>query len=209
LQYLKEFSMKIVYVASSPRKRGNSSTLAGMVLEGLPDAEIRRYHLWDLQFKGCRGCMACRKTSETCAARDEATPVLEDISRADVTVLAAPVYMHAVNGELKCLVDRFFSFLSTDHFRRLAAGETHIPTRLSSGKTGVLVLAHGRPAGYYSFLDAALRGIMLETGFSNVEILRGDLLNSPRDIFTREDLKEKARELAATLRARHGATTCL
>jgi multimeric flavodoxin WrbA len=177
-----------------------------MLLDGLPEAEILSHHLWDLQFKGCRGCMACRKTSETCVSRDDASPVLEDISRADVTILAAPVYMHAVNGELKSLVDRFFSFLGADHFRRRAAGETNIPTRLAPGKTMVLVLAHGRPADYYLFLDAALRGIMSDTGFSEVEMLRGDLLNSSRDILTREDLRDKAGELAAKLRARYGAT---
>ncbi|MDR2125012.1 MAG: flavodoxin family protein [Desulfovibrio sp.] len=198
--------MKIVCVTSSPRVNGNSAALAGMLLEGLPDAELRRYHLWDLQFKGCRGCMACRKTSEICVARDDASPVLEDIARADVTILASPIYLHAVNGEMKSLVDRFFSFMAKDHFRRLAAGEMYFPTRLATGKTIVLALAHGRPADFYHFLDAALRDIMLDKGFSAVEILRGGLLNSARDIHSREDLREKARELAATLRARYGAT---
>jgi multimeric flavodoxin WrbA len=177
-----------------------------MLLEGLPETELRRYHLWDLQFKGCLGCMACRKKSDTCTARDDATPVLEDIARADVTILAAPIYMHAVNGEMKSLVDRFFSFMATDHFQRLAAGEMYFPTRLSRGKTIVLALAHGRPADFYHFLDAALRDIMLDKGFSEVEILRGGLLNSARDIHAREDLREKARELAAILRARYDVT---
>jgi multimeric flavodoxin WrbA len=147
--------------------------------------------------------MACRKTSASCVARDDVTPLLEDIAKADVTILAAPIYMHQVNGEMKCLMDRFFSFLGTDHFQRQAAGESNIPTRLAQGKTVVLALAHGRPEDYYLRLDEELRDSMLDKGFTQVEILRGYLLNSTRDILTREDLREKARDLAAKLRARH------
>jgi multimeric flavodoxin WrbA len=201
-QTMKEILMKVVCVTASPRRNGNSSTLAGWLLEELKETEIRRYNLWDMQFRGCRGCMACRKTSESCTARDDATPVLEDIARADVTILASPIYMHYLNGEMKSLVDRFFSYLSADHFKLRAAGETkYIPSRLAQGKTVVPVLAHGRPEDYYLGLDATLRDMLLDKGFTGVEILRGYLLNSARDILSREDLREKVRNLAAKLRA--------
>jgi multimeric flavodoxin WrbA len=52
---------------------------------------------------------------EECIIRDGLTPVLAAIKEADVTVLAAPVYQEYVNGDMKCLIDRFFSYLSADH----------------------------------------------------------------------------------------------
>ena len=56
--------MKVIVVHGSPRKQGNSSFLAGKLLETLDCKDVSEVRLADLQYKGCSGCMACRKTSE-------------------------------------------------------------------------------------------------------------------------------------------------
>jgi multimeric flavodoxin WrbA len=195
--------MKIVHISGSPRRQGNSAVWSDKLVAALPGQDIRRYHLYELNFKGCRGCMACRKPVEGCVMNDGATPVLNDIAAAEVTVIAAPIYQHYINGDTKSLLDRFFAYLATDHFKRLAAGEVNIPTRLNPGKTLALLLTQGRPASMYQHLEADLAVTFRGFGFSHVHVLRGCLLNSGKDILTREDLWAQASALAEEIKQRY------
>ena len=135
--------------------------------------------------------------------RDDLTPILAAIKASDVTILAAPVYQDYLNGDMKCLLDRFFSFLAPDHFQRLAAGETDIPTRLGQGKTVVMVLAQGQPEPLYPYLKDSLTAVMREMGFAHVYIARGCLLNSSKDSHSREDLGEMLAAIGGEIRARY------
>jgi multimeric flavodoxin WrbA len=195
--------MKVVHISGSPRKQGNSAILSEKLVSALDSRDISRYYLYELDFKGCQGCMACRKSSRHCVINDEATVILNDIAAAEVTVIAAPVYQHYLNGETKCLLDRFFSYLSDDHFQRQAAGEVNIPTRLAAGKTLALLLAQGRPASMYTHLEPDLYSMLKGYGFSHVHVMRGCLLNSAKDIMRREDLWAEAAALAETIKRRY------
>ena len=195
--------MKVLAVHGSPRKQGNSSFLAEKFVENVHSDDVTRHYLSDLRYKGCSGCMACRKKAEDCVMRDDLTPILADIKASDVTVLAAPIYQEYINGDMKCLMDRFFSFLATDHFQRLAEGETDIPTRLNKGKTVVVILAQGQPETLYPYLNDSLTAVMREMGFTHIHIVRGCLLNSSKDSRTREDLWETLASLGSEIRARY------
>jgi multimeric flavodoxin WrbA len=195
--------MKVVHITGSPRKEGNSAFLSAKLAAALSGADIRRYHLYELNFKGCRGCMACRKNIEFCALKDDASPILADIAAAEVTIIAAPIYQHYINGDTKCLMDRFFAYLASDHFKRRAAGETNIPTRLAPGKTLALVLSQGRPASMYAHLESELADTCKGFGFSHVHVLRACLLNSAKDILHREDLWAQAAALGREIKQRY------
>jgi multimeric flavodoxin WrbA len=54
--------MKIVAFNGSPRKDGNTATLLNKALEGAAahGAEIEMIQLYDLNFKGCISCFACK-----------------------------------------------------------------------------------------------------------------------------------------------------
>jgi multimeric flavodoxin WrbA len=195
--------MKVLVVHGSPRKQGNSSFLAGKLAESLGSPDVREVRLADLQYKGCSGCMACRKKAEECVMRDGLSPVLADIKKADVTILAAPIYQEYLNGDMKCLIDRFFSFLAVDHFSRLAAGETDVPTRLGPGKTVVTLLAQGQPETLYPYLDDSLTAVMKEMGFAHIHIARCCRLNSAKDSREREDLFAMLDGMAEEIRSRH------
>jgi multimeric flavodoxin WrbA len=195
--------MKVVHISGSPRKQGNSAILSEKLVAALDSRDIRRYQLYELNFKGCRGCMACRKNSRHCVINDDATAILNDIAAAEVTVIAAPIYQHYLNGETKSLLDRFFAYLADDHFQRQAAGEVDIPTRLASGKTLALLLAQGRPASMYPHLEPDLYSMLQGYGFSHVHVMRACLLNSPKDIMRREDLWAEAAALAEVIKKRY------
>lgn len=135
--------------------------------------------------------------------RDGLSPVLSAIKQADVTILAAPVYQEYVNGDMKCLMDRFFSYLAPDHFSRLAAGETDIPTRIGFGKTVITLLAQGQPETLYPYLNESLTAVMKEAGFAHVHIARCCRLNSAKDSRDREDLFEMLKGMSEQIRNRY------
>ena len=106
--------MKIIAVNGSPRKKWNTATLLGKAMEGAASggAEVELVHLYDLDYKGCISCFAC-KTKEgpsygKCAVKDGLTPLLEKIANADALILGSPIYYGTVTGEMRSFMERLF-----------------------------------------------------------------------------------------------------
>jgi len=105
--------MKIIAINGSPRKHGNTATLLTKALEGAAaqGAETELIHLYDLDFKGCRSCFACKMikgpSEGRCAAKDDATPLLQRIEQeADAVLLGSPIYFAAMSGEMRSFLER-------------------------------------------------------------------------------------------------------
>jgi multimeric flavodoxin WrbA len=104
--------MKIVALNGSPRKTWNTATLLNKALEGSSSkgAETELIHLYDLNFKGCISCFACKlkggKSYGHCAVRDDLTPVFKSIEEADAILLGSPIYLGRVSGEMGAFLDR-------------------------------------------------------------------------------------------------------
>ena len=105
--------MKVIGINGSPRKKWNTATLVEKALEGaaLEGAETELIHLYDLNFKGCISCFACKlkdgKSYGKCAMKDELTPVLEKLRNADVVILGSPNYLGNSTGEMRSFMERF------------------------------------------------------------------------------------------------------
>ena len=56
--------MKVIAVNGSPRKTWNTATLLQKALDGAKsvDADTELVHLYDLNFKGCTSCFACKES---------------------------------------------------------------------------------------------------------------------------------------------------
>ena len=111
--------MKIIAVNGSPRKNWNTATLLEKALEGAASAggEVEMVHLYDLDFKGCTSCFACKMKGGSsygnCAMRDDLTPLLEKLARADAFVLGSPIYFGTVSGEMRSFMERLlFPYLA-------------------------------------------------------------------------------------------------
>ena len=98
---------KVIGIAGSPRRNGNSATLMRSVLRGaaLAGSGTSEVFLNGLTYKGCQGCTKC-SGGGTCILDDELTPVIHDLMTADGWVLAAPIYYDGVSGQLKSFFDR-------------------------------------------------------------------------------------------------------
>lgn len=111
--------MKVIAVNGSPRKKWNTASLLKKSLEGAATtgAETELVHLYDLDFKGCTSCFACKMKGSpsygSCAMDDDLTPVLKKIEKTDALVIGSPVYFGDVTGELRSFMERLcFPYLA-------------------------------------------------------------------------------------------------
>jgi multimeric flavodoxin WrbA len=111
----------VIAVNGSPRKKWNTATLLEHALEGAKSAgaETELVHLYDLDYKGCISCFACKtkggKSYGKCAVRDDLATVLERIRDTDVLILGSPIYFGIVTGEMRSFMERLmFPYLVYD-----------------------------------------------------------------------------------------------
>jgi multimeric flavodoxin WrbA len=104
--------MKVIAVNGSPRKEWNTATLLKRALDGAASkgAETKLVHLYDLDYRGCYSCFACKlkggRSYGRCAVDDELKPLLDEISQADALVLGSPIYLVAVTGQMRSFLER-------------------------------------------------------------------------------------------------------
>jgi multimeric flavodoxin WrbA len=102
----------IVAINGSPRKKWNTAMLLEKALEGAASAgtDTELVHLYDIDFKGCTSCFACKlkggKSYGRCAIRDDLTPVLDTIADTDALILGSPIYFGTVTGEMRSFMER-------------------------------------------------------------------------------------------------------
>jgi multimeric flavodoxin WrbA len=105
-------TMKVIAINGSPRKKWNTSTLLEKALEGAASqgAETELIHLYDLDYKGCTSCFACKlkdgKSYGKCAMHDGLTKVLEMFVDVKAFILGSPIYFGTVTGEMRSFMER-------------------------------------------------------------------------------------------------------
>lgn len=111
--------MRVMAFNGSPRKTWNTATLLKNALKGAGScgAETELIHLYDLEFKGCISCFACKtiggKSYGRCAVKDGLTPILRKVEAADALILGSPIYFGTVSGEMRSFMERLlFPFLT-------------------------------------------------------------------------------------------------
>ncbi len=103
---------KVIAINGSPRKNGNTATLLQKALDGATSvgAETELIHLYDLNFKGCASCFACKRKGSQfigkCALKDELTDVMNKIMGCDVLLLGSPLYVGDITSAMRALIER-------------------------------------------------------------------------------------------------------
>lgn len=117
--------MKAIAINGSPRKNWNTANLLKKSLEGAASigAETELIHLYDLDFKGCSSCFACKKIESDlngyCVMKDNLTDVLKTILSSDILIMGSPIYLGNITGEMKSFMERLiFANLSYDSAER-------------------------------------------------------------------------------------------
>jgi multimeric flavodoxin WrbA len=117
--------MKVIAINGSPRKNWNTHILLNKALEGAQaaGAQTELIHLYDLQYKGCTSCFACKikegKSLGHCAVDDDLKPVLDAIDVCDGLILGSPIYFSDVTGMMRAFLERLlFPYLSYDDYAK-------------------------------------------------------------------------------------------
>lgn len=109
-------SKHILVISTSPRKGGNSETLADAFIRGAEEAgnQVEKVCLYDKTIGFCKGCLACLK-SHRCVNHDDADIIAQKMRQADVLVFATPIYYYEMCGQMKTMLDRANPLYDSDY----------------------------------------------------------------------------------------------
>lgn len=98
---------KVLVLSSSPRKGGNSDTLCDQFIKGAQESgnDVEKIYLRNKRINYCTGCGTCN-LQKPCPQKDDAAEVIDKMVKADVIVLATPVYFYTMSAQMKTLIDR-------------------------------------------------------------------------------------------------------
>lgn len=128
--YRGKMSMKIVVVYGTEHK-GSTYNIVQLFLENLLVTEENLTEIFlprDMP-NFCCGCGNCfMKGEEFCPHNEKVTPIKEAMGNADLIILASPVYVLHVTGQMKTFLDHFaFQFM------------VHRPSKAMFSKTALVI----------------------------------------------------------------------
>jgi multimeric flavodoxin WrbA len=103
---------QVLVILGSPRKTGNSSTLAARISRGAQSAcaEVETLFLQDMKISPCKACDTCQKHhSKGCATKDDMQKIYPKLISADAWVIASPVYWFTMSAQTKIFMDRCYA----------------------------------------------------------------------------------------------------
>ncbi len=100
----------VLIISSSPRKNGNSQMLCESFMQGAKESGhlVELVRLIERKIGFCRACDACMKNGGTCILKDDMQELIEQYKKADVVVLATPVYFYGISAPMKTFIDRMY-----------------------------------------------------------------------------------------------------
>jgi multimeric flavodoxin WrbA len=134
------YKLKVLGIAGSPRRDGNTDYLLQQVIAGASSqgAETKTIILSELNISPCRHCDGCIKTGK-CMIDDDMQWIHNDLRESDRIVLASPIFFMGVTAQTKAMIDRCQALWVIKYVLKL-------PVALNSGKErkGIFVSVGGR-----------------------------------------------------------------
>lgn len=109
---------KLLILVGSPRKTGNSATLANAVKQGAEAAgsKVTLRHIDDYITNFLRDCRTCRLPNGECAIEDNfKTLFFDDFLSADGVVFCSPIYWYGLSAQTKAFFDRTFCYYAASY----------------------------------------------------------------------------------------------
>jgi multimeric flavodoxin WrbA len=102
--------MYVLGISGSPKTNGLTALLLDKALDGAiaSGAHTEKIILNDLNFKACQECGGCDETG-VCILDDDMRPIYEKLAKADIVVVASPIYFGNITAQLKAMIDRCHS----------------------------------------------------------------------------------------------------
>ncbi|NIN95185.1 MAG: flavodoxin family protein [Anaerolineae bacterium] len=132
--------LKVLGIAGSPRRQGNTELLLDQVLAGAANrgAQTEKIILAKMKLAPCRACDGCFKTGR-CVHQDDYQLLYPRLIKAERIVLAAPVFFTGVPAHAKAFIDRCQCFWA----RKYVLKDPLPPTDTGVQRQGYLVSTAG------------------------------------------------------------------
>jgi len=184
----------ILILKSSPRPKGNSSTLANQFVAGAQQAgaDIDEFNLHDMDIRPCDACDSCQENnSGVCVIGDDMQKIYPKIRQADVILISSPVYWFTLSAQAKLCIDRWYAL------------EGSVEKEFS-GKKLALILTYGDDDPYAAGAVNAIHTFQDMCSYlqaENAGVLYGSAMDVG-DIEKNQELMSSAFKLGAKLAAR-------
>lgn len=109
---------KLLILVGSPRKTGNSATLANAVKQGaeVAGSQVTLRHIDDYIANFLRDCRMCRLPNGECAIEDNfKTLFFDDFLSTDGVVFCSPIYWYGLSAQTKAFFDRTFCYYAASY----------------------------------------------------------------------------------------------
>jgi len=162
---------KVVIVLGSPRKNGNSATLARRAAEGAREtgADVEMFYLHDMHIKPCTACDFCiADTMRDCNINDDMESLYPKLREADALIIASPIYWFMVSAQTKLFIDRCYALGGPQGY-------------VLKGKKAGIILTYGDSDPFNSGAVNAIRmfqDIFAYIGVSIVDIVYGSAMKA-------------------------------
>lgn len=106
--------MKITVLNGSPRQNGNTARMINIFRNAaeVSGHDVKVFDVCRMDIHGCLACEYCHgKGQGECVQKDDMQQIYADLIDTNMLVIASPIYYHNISGQLKCVIDRFYSAL--------------------------------------------------------------------------------------------------
>lgn len=175
---------KLLILVGSPRRAGNSATLAEAVRRGAEaqgiEAAIR--HIDDHISYFLRDCRSCRKPDGECSIDDGYRSLFfDDYLTADAVVFATPIYWYGMSAQTKAFFDRSFCYYAASY-----PGSADVVARMQGKRIGLVLASEETYPGAELGIVHQMQEFARYTRSTFVGIVRGvgnaraEVSNDPR-----------------------------
>ncbi len=181
----------VIVILGSPRRKGNSATLAENVISGAKSmgAMVDTYFLHGMDIGPCDACDICQEDMNAeCVINDDMQKLYPKLREADVLVIASPIYWFTVSAQTKLFMDRCYALGVSEEYAL-------------KGKRIGIVLTYGDSDPFNSGAVNAIRTFQdafTYVGATIVGMVYGSA-SDPGEIAANRELMDKAFELGRQL----------
>jgi len=154
-----ETDLKVLGIAGSPRRHGNTETLLDRFLEGAQDAgaDVQKIVAARVDVGGCIACDGCWDDGY-CIVRDDWQEVYQGLVTADVIALASPLFFWNVTSQAKAIIDR----CQSQWARKFVVKRPLPPTAAGhERRRGVFFCVGGTSRGYFEGVKETVKDFFL------------------------------------------------
>ncbi len=170
---------RIVVLAGSPRKNGNTDRLAEAFVKAASehhDVEVISVH--DYKVSPCTGCNMCfSNTDHACVQNDDMQLIYDKLSKADTVIIASPVYFYGISAQLKAVIDRLHNPIRNEFairkLRLILVAAATLPELFDS-----IITQYRRTLNFFHLEDAGM--VLVRGAREKGDVREEDLENACR-----------------------------